>query len=715
MTSRQLQLPGLAIALAALALVALHADPAACLQTRSGAEPGAGDPGPPAEEQPDAPEAEEEEAEGRRSGIEEEVVVSASRAEESVLDAPAPVSVLTGREVAEAPAQALPDVLRRTPGMNVVQFSSRDYNLVSRGASSSLATNQQVLVDGRSIYLDFFGFVMWETLPFQSDELEQVEVVRGPGSAVWGANALNGVVNFRTRSPRELAGMQAVSVGGGEMESADLSFLTASAHEKVSWKLSAGYHQQDEPWPRPRLAPSGLELPEVENTGFRNPKLDLRIDRDNDGGGRASMQIGATRTSGLIHTGIGPFDIDDSTGLWWGRGSWERGSTEILFFVNVVDGDAVNVLNELPFAFDTWTYDLSGRSAAHIGDRHRLVYGANLRYNDFDLSIAPRGTRRRELGAFATDEWLLSESWSLHLGARADWFDTIGSVVSPRAALLWRPHQDHSVRFSWNRAYRAPSLVNDFLDTTIFLGFPIGGCEPDSVFPVAAVGNPDLTETRLSAWEIGYTGRWGRHWSFQASAYLNETRDLVDLHPTGHYSSTDQPEDWCGPGFLLDQPEVRKLFPKVLTYRNVAVVKDRGTEVSLEGAWSRWRGWLSWSWQDASEIDEGPAEDALDQFAVNVPPRNRFSLGGTYEAPRWGGTLSWDWIGRAFWSDVLSEPFWGDSERISLVGARLWWKTAQGRLTWSVAGTNLLDDTDPQHPFGDEVGRLVRTNLSVRF
>ena len=90
--------------------------------------------------------------------------------------------------------------------MNVTQTSARDINITSRGATSTLSTAQLALVDGRSIYLDFFGFVAWDFLPVNPDEIKQIEVIRGPASAIWGANAMNGVVNVITKSPRELQG-----------------------------------------------------------------------------------------------------------------------------------------------------------------------------------------------------------------------------------------------------------------------------------------------------------------------------------------------------------------------------------------------------------------------------------------------------------------------------------------------------------------------------
>jgi outer membrane receptor for ferrienterochelin and colicin len=148
------------------------------------------------------------------AGISDVVVVTASRAEATLLNAPATMSVVTSDVIATSPAQNYGDLLRSVPGLNVVQMSARDINITSRQSTSTLSNSQLVLLDGRSVYLDFFGIVLWDFLPTSVSDIKQIEVIRGPASAVWGANALTGVVNVITKSPREAPGVTA-SVSGG--------------------------------------------------------------------------------------------------------------------------------------------------------------------------------------------------------------------------------------------------------------------------------------------------------------------------------------------------------------------------------------------------------------------------------------------------------------------------------------------------------------------
>ena len=122
------------------------------------------------------------------------VVVTASRHEEQLINAPVTMTVIPESVIEGAPSQSLTDLLRVVPGLNMVQTSGRDINVTSRSATGTLSDSLLVLFDGRSVYHDFFGFVMWDFLPVDAAEIKQVEIIRGPASAVWGANALTGVV-----------------------------------------------------------------------------------------------------------------------------------------------------------------------------------------------------------------------------------------------------------------------------------------------------------------------------------------------------------------------------------------------------------------------------------------------------------------------------------------------------------------------------------------
>ena len=142
------------------------------------------------------------------------VVVTASRTEVRVVDAPVTTSVVTGESLATTASSNVGDVLRSVPGVNVIQLSARDVQVTSRQSTGAVTNSQLVLMDGRSLYLDFFGLVMWDLLPANQGDIEQIEVVRGPASATWGANAMTGAVNIITRPPRQSVGTTVTMSGG---------------------------------------------------------------------------------------------------------------------------------------------------------------------------------------------------------------------------------------------------------------------------------------------------------------------------------------------------------------------------------------------------------------------------------------------------------------------------------------------------------------------
>ena len=510
---------------------------------------------------------------------EDQVIVTASRVEQKLVNAPATVSLISAQTIASAPSASYAELLRGVPGMNVTQTSARDINLVSRSATGTLSTSQLALIDGRSIYQDFFGFVAWDFLPVNTSEIKQIEVIRGPASAVWGANALTGVVNVITKSPRELLGESLiVTVGtfgrdasGVERSNGSL-FSVSGSHaaapsDTVAYKITAGFSTQ-EALARPSgLIPNGTNTPypDYENTGTSQPKLDVRVDYDfPDKVNKLVFAGGFAGTEGMIHTGIGPFDIDRGTFLAYGKVNYSHGGTRVNAFVNHLDGDATNRLSRditgtfIPFSFKNTTFDVEASDVRTWRSRHVFSYGGNVRYNSFDLSLAPLGDSRTEAGVYGQDEWFLSEHFRAVIGARVDKFSSIsGAVFSPRITFMYKPSASQTVRTSFNRAYRAPSHVNNYLDVTLANALDLGALNPalagrQFIFPSDAIGNPDLKEEKMTAYEIGYTGIIKNRATVSAAFYVNDTDNSIFFTQTGSYRATNPPPGWPLPPAVLE-------------------------------------------------------------------------------------------------------------------------------------------------------------------
>ncbi|MEP6919381.1 MAG: TonB-dependent receptor plug domain-containing protein, partial [Acidobacteriota bacterium] len=252
---------------------------------------------PPAQQAPPEP--------AKDTTYEETVVVSGSRTEQKIENAPATITVIDAATIERATSQNFAEILRTVPGLNITQVSARDINVTSRAPTGTLATGTLALLDGRSLYQDFFGFVMWDFLPVDLSEIKQVEVIRGPASAVWGANAVYGVVNVITKTPREMQGTTATFGLGtfGRTNGADsgsLWYINGTHAQAIddhwSYKFSAGGYSQD-PLSRPTgIIPgspgAGTPYPAFTNSGTSQPKFDGRVDYDYADGRKLSFTGG---------------------------------------------------------------------------------------------------------------------------------------------------------------------------------------------------------------------------------------------------------------------------------------------------------------------------------------------------------------------------------------------------------------------------------------
>ncbi len=710
----------------------------------------------PSEQQPEPVEATDE-----SPVYKEQVVVTASRTEQALVNAPATVSLIGAETLQNTASTSYADLFRSVPGLNVTQTSARDINITSRGSTSTLSTSQLALIDGRSIYLDFFGFIAWDFLPVNPAEIKQIEVIRGPASAIWGANAMSGVVNVITKTPRELQG-SSVTMGigsfgrdtgfapqGQETDAGLLFYVNGSHAQAVSdrwaYKVSAGVYSQD-PLARP-TGPipngSGTQYPGFSNQGTTQPKLDLRADYDfEDGQRKLVFQGGVAGTEGILHSGIGPFDINSGTVLGYGKVNYSKQGMRLNFFTNILNGDATNLLavgangQPLNFIFKSQTYDLEFADIRTFQQRHVVSYGGNFRFSNFDLSIAPAGDSRKEGGGYVQDEIFLGKYFRWLVGVRLDKFDIIDNVqVSPRTTFMVKPSADQTVRVSYNRAYRAPSVINNFLDTAIINQLPLGAINPALAgrvynFPVRAVGSnvglaptvpaQDLVEQSLTAYEIGYTGIIKRRATVSAAFYINETKDDMFFTQVVSYRATNPPPGWppppipafqgpfilevlyCPPGTTPSAARpcpfgVGNGLPAAFSYRNLGKVRQKGFELGVDGALtSQWSAFVNYSHQ--------PEPDAIGfpQSEINIPAANLFNLGVNYGGARFLGNLAVSYQDEAFWQDVLDSRYSGPTDAYTLVNGSFGVKWGrQGRIVTMIKATNLLNDDVQQHVFGD--------------
>ena len=758
------------------------------------------------------------------AGLGETVVVTASKVESTIANAPATMSVITAETLETSPSQNFGDLLRSVPGMNVIQMSARDINLTSRQATSTLTTSQLVLLDGRSIYLDFFGLVLWDLIPNNPAEIKQIEVVRGPASAVWGANALTGVVNIITKSPREAAGTSVSVTGGlfnrdegsreddGSGQAAGVSLsINRAPNDKISYKIAGGYYYSD-PYSRPvgqipvipdprvenpvcvvtsGTTPGGLpgqigtgpncvggafypiDGPGAPGTAFTNngtsqPKFDARLDQELSRG-RLSYSAGWSGSEGIVHTGIGPFDIQSGSYMTYGKVAYTRDALRVAAFGNFLDVEAPNLLlidpgtgQPVALNFKTQTFDLEVGHSTVLGGRHILSYGGNARRNNFDITLTPNAEDRNEFGAYFQDEFHL-DKFRFSVGGRVDKFGNIEDpVFSPRVTAMYKPTPDHSFRVSFNRAFRSPSAVNNFLDQNIFAPVPSINLAPLSqLIPVLVpgppgqalaslvplqpirlivrnVGNPDLKEESLTAYEVAYTGTFNSKTTIGLAVYQNDSNDNINftqITPSASFPQGIPPFDvytpsnsaqCCAPvgipgplyAFLLQAGIPGFPLPRtVSTYLNLGPLRQRGFEASIDHRFNNdFSASANYSFQDDPEpltADAGQIPYFAEEVAL--PPKNRFNVAVSWNTRRFLGSVGLNYSDKAFWSDVLSSPFHGYTDAYTMVNATFGMKWANGKFITSLKGTNLTNETIQQHIFGDILKRSIFLEARATF
>ena len=726
------------------------------------------------------------------------LVVTASRTAVRLVDAPVTTSVVTGESLQTTASSNIGDVLRSVPGVNVIQLSARDVQVTSRQSTGAVANSQLVLMDGRSIYLDFFGMVMWDSLPANTGDIEQIEVVRGPASATWGANAMTGAVNIITKPPRQSVGTT-VSMSGGWIDRdagstvgqgrgtifGTNATITRAPTDRLAYRISAGYFQSDA-FPRPTGRVPVIEDPRLEgatvggapypldgagpfgaafaNRGTSQPKFDVRVDQELSNGGQFTYSGGVAATEGLSHTGVGPFDIQRGSYLGYGKLGYTQGDFRFQVFTNIMDGDAPNLLLPDPnnpgqpvqLGFKGKTFDAEVGHSSFLGERNLLTYGGNVRRNTFDITIAPMAPDRLEGGAYLQDE-IFFERVRLVLGGRVDKFGNLSTpFFSPRVSLMFKPGVDHSVTLSYNRAFRSPSIIDNFLNMSIVQAVDLSGLAtfrpllpallppglPPPVaqgalqqleqqldqttaqpFPlvVGVVGSDvpigdtpriGLTEESLTAYEVSYTGTFGGRTTLGGSVYVNR-RDTpingVPLPPDADpYTADNPPPGWLLPPQVLPfMASVGVFLPQtVFTQVNLGPTRQLGVELWLDQRISRsTSAWFNYSWQGEPQILE--SDNPFLPTELALPPTHRVNVGASLNGSRFLGNASLSAATAAFWSDVLTSEFHGYSDGYAMVNGSFGMKWNGGAITTLIKVTNLFNQSIQQHIFGDILRRTV--------
>ena len=465
---------------------------------------------------------------------EEETVSIASRYEQPISQAPSNVYVITDEDIRHSGATDIPTVLRRIPGIEVMQMSGADFNVSARGNNQPFANKMLVLVDGRSIYQDVQATVFWKALPVTLPEIKRIEVLKGPASSIYGFNAFDGIINIITKSPEEMKGTT-LQFGGGELGTISSAAIHADKIGKFGYRLSIGRDQNQQWRNRDALAfRSNKFNVQTEYALPDDAKLSVSggfVDANRFDGGIGETQTLATQPS------FGHANVSYERTNFFLRGWWSsfRDTSSVLTnplladFLRVTDRDGSPVQ-----LFSSNTYNLETQHTLELGTSNRLIYGVNYRHNSLSSNGTEAFSREDRLGLYLQDEWRTTQSLTVVAGARYDLNTFINPTVSPRIALIYQVSPEHTLRASASIAYRPPTLFETHADLRSVITVP-----PGFTTTIVAQGAQNLDPEQIVSYEAGYQGWFFKHrLKLRADLFFNHISDLITSRDTSDTTAT---------------------------------------------------------------------------------------------------------------------------------------------------------------------------------
>ncbi len=450
------------------------------------------------------------------------VVVTAARREQKITTMPYAVSVITAEDIRRSGARSIPDALRLVPGVDVADLSFGNAAVSPRGLHGLMGYQLPVLVDGRQIFDSIFGGCLWGSWPFQLEDIERIEVIRGSTGVTWGGNAINGVVNIVTKDPADQAGLTFTAGGGSR----------GTHKEHVGYALRDG---------RLRLRVSG----EYEaSDGFRKGGSILRNLEDDYKAGRMGLhaiyEAGPDDTltisagSGLMDGGYPPmplavFDRRRNSGSQasfllgrWSHQIADDSSFEWTAYVN--DFHMSAGVSSIEYRYQQLA--LQFRHTFRPADTHSLVWGFDSRTDLFDATNADPFFLSKPfassaiIGLYLEDEWRFAPNWALNLGGRIDYEFYGGFQPSARAALVYKMADDSLIYGGVSRAFQMDPVAERFVHTPLLNGL------------AWVKGDRDVDAETLIAYEMGYRTRLFNRLETNVNVFWNEYRDLATISPT---------------------------------------------------------------------------------------------------------------------------------------------------------------------------------------
>lgn len=640
-------------------------------------------------------------------------VTSVSKKTQPVTNAAAAIFVITQENIRRSGVTSIAEALRMAPGVQVARIDSNKWAVTSRGFNGRFANKLLVLMDGRSLYTPFFIGVYWEVQDTALEDIDRIEVIRGPGAALWGSNAVNGVINIITKTAENTQGVL-LSSGGGSYEKA---FVTARYGATIgdtnSLRMYAKHVQRDS-FPRASGQDNADDWQTTQG-GFRLDSQPSRQDRLTLQGDYYSGSLDETYLLYRLPTTADPAysnTVHAATTVQGGNllTRWQRTlSDSDTLAVQLYFDHTERSMLVAPQTFNT--IDLDFQHHFSLGNRQDVVWGGGYRYNRYTvtntatLAFDNQNVVNNLISLFLHDEiQLIPNQLALILGARLEHNDVSGFITQPNGRLLWTVSPQTSVWGAVSRAVRASTKGEQdihYFYRTIPPATP--GYNPDPNLPLRLEidGNHSFKPEAVLAYEIGGRSELRTGLSLDLALYYNTYKHLRVITP--------------GAGFQESGPPLANVQPYYLS--NDLHGHSFGAELALEWAlldW--WRLQASYSYQRLTMYLDGTSIDTINKGnAEGDTPQHQFSLRSGTDLGRQTTLDLWlRGTDRLASIDGVSIPGY------LTLDARLAWRPVRN-LELALVGQNLLTSRHPEfipeyiNTLPAEVARSVYGKLTWKF
>lgn len=455
-------------------------------------------------------------------------ITSAGRKEQNLADVAAAVYVIDQEAIHDSGVTSIPEALRMVPGLQVARMSSNKWAISSRGFNGIFSNKLLVQIDGRSVYTPCYSGIYWDSQNVVLEDVDRIEVIRGPGATLWGANAVNGIINIITKQSSDTQG-GLLSGAAGNHENAMGTFRYGMQLNKNTYgRLYINRHDQDS-YQLVSDASDARDDSKLSGAGFRldgdiglNNNWTVQGDLYQGDGGQIIFPY-------LIAESPVPLTVNDEIenngynllGRWHHNIS-ETNTWSFQAYFDVTDRE------ELYLKQIHHTVDLDFQHHLQWTTQHDLVWGLGYRNisdefnNTYMVSILPDQETSELFSAFIQDEIkLIDDELRVTLGSKLEHNDYTGFEIQPSARLLWSPTKENKLWTSVSRAIRTPSRVED---TAHLVVEPL----PFPPYPKLSVnGNSNLESEELIAYEAGYRYSQGNFFAVDVALFYNDYKELV--------------------------------------------------------------------------------------------------------------------------------------------------------------------------------------------